>query len=794
MLRRSPALAATIVLTLALGIGANTAIFSVVNSVLLRPLEFHDPARLVAIWDHYAGAPKLGVSPAEYEQWSRQTDLFDGVGRYRHVGIGRDMNLSGGTEPVRVHTTWAGASLFPVLGVRPAAGRFFAETDASAPVALLSYRLWRDQFGADPKIVGAPIRLSSLPGAASSLNSQAFTVIGVLPAGFRLAPWADVWMTESQAGDEATNPVRHAFGVIARLKPGVDTRQVSARLESIGQRLRREHPATSGGFGFAVSGLQRDLAGNLRTALLVLLGAVTLVLLIACVNVANLLLARSTARRHELAVRIALGASRWRILRDSLTESLQLASAGGAAGLAIAYFGLNALLRFAPADSIDPASVHLDFTTLGFLFAAALATGLIFGIAPAIEAARQDPKHGLRDSGRGVTHGSGSGRNALVVVEFALAFSLLLGAGLFLRSFARLLHVDPGFQPAHVLTLRFTLSEQSYSDDQKLRAFFDRLETRLKALAGAKAVAAANALPLGSTPGNTIRFVVPGSPGMHGDVLPVAQNGLITPDYFRTLGIPLIAGRSYEARDLGQPVIIVNQSMARTFWPGENPIGKRFITGPWGANPSWSTVIGVVGDVKQFGLDSAPTNDFYSLWYGGTYLMLQTSSDPVALASAVRREIQALDPTAPVSDFASMQQIVDASSGSRRFTTALLTVFAALAVTLALIGIYGVMSWSVAQRRQEIGVRMALGADSRGILRLILGRGLRLSLIGLTIGLAGTLALSRVLASLLFEISPHDPWILGGVSLAMLAVTGAACYLPALRATEVDPLETLRAE
>ncbi len=794
MLRRSPALAATIVLTLALGIGANTAIFSVVDSVLLRPLEFRDPARLVAIWDNYAGLPKLGVSPAEYEQWSRQTGLFDGVARYRYVGAGRDMNLSGGGEPVRVHTTWASASLFSVLGVRPAAGRFFADTDASAPVALLSYRLWRDQFAGDPKIIGAPIRLSSLPGAGTNLNAQAFTVIGVLPSGFRLAPWADVWMTESQGADESTNPVRHAFGVIARLKPGVDTRQVSARLDSIGQRLRREHPATSNGFGFVVSGLQRDLAGNLRPALLVLLGAVTLVLLIACVNVANLLLARSTARRHEMAVRIALGASRWRILRDSLSESVQLAIAGGAAGLAIAYLGLNALLRFVPPDSIDPASVHLDFTTLGFLFAASLATGLIFGIAPALEAARQDPNDGLRDSGRSVTHGSSAGRSALVVAEFALAFLLLLGAGLFLRSFARLLHVDPGFQPANVLALRFTLSGQSYSDDQKLRAFFDRLETRLKTLAGVKAVALANALPLGSTRGNTIRFSVPGSHGMHGDLLPMAQNCLVTPDYFRTLGIPLIAGRSYEARDLGQPVIMVNQTMARTFWPGENPIGKRFITGPWGANPSWSTVIGVVGDVKQFGLDSEGTNDFYSLWYGGTYLLIQTSSNPLALSAAVRREIQVLDPTAPVSDFAGMQQIMDASSGSRRFTTVLLSVFAALALALALIGIYGVMSWSVAERRQEIGVRMALGADARRIFRLILGRGLRLSLIGLVLGLAGTLALSRILASLLFEISPHDPLILGGVSLAMLAVTVAACYLPALRATEVDPLDTLRAE
>src|SRR5277367_190174 len=446
MLRRSPALVATIVATLALGIGANTAIFSVVNSVILRPLPFHDPARLAAIWDTYTGQPKLGVSPAEYERWRRQTDLFADTGIYRYVGSGLDLNLTGGQDPLRVHTTWASASLFPVLGVQPGAGRFFAQSEAKAPLALLSYRLWRDHFGADPKIVGAPIQLSSLPGSALSWSAQAFTVIGVLPPDFRLAAWADIWMPEGQGADETTNPVRHAFGVIARLKPGVDIQQVQARLDAIGSELRRDHPSTSSGFGFVVTGLQRDLSGNLRPALLVLLGAVTLVLLIACVNVANLLLARSAARRHEVAVRIALGAGRWRIVRDSLRESLELAFAGGVLGLAIAYAGLIALLRFVPADSIDPASVHLDFTTLAFLFAASLVSGVIFGIAPAFEASRQDPNEGLRESGRSVARGWSTGRSALVVTEFALAFFLLLGAGLFLRSFARLLNVDPGFR------------------------------------------------------------------------------------------------------------------------------------------------------------------------------------------------------------------------------------------------------------------------------------------------------------------------------------------------------------
>jgi putative ABC transport system permease protein len=393
-----------------------------------------------------------------------------------------------------------------------------------------------------------------------------------------------------------------------------------------------------------------------------------------------------------------------------------------------------------------------------------------------------------------VTRASSAGRSALLAAEFALALVLLMGAGLFIRSFARLLNVDPGFRPQNVLTLRLALSPQAYSSDGKLQAFFERLETRLNALPGVTSVAASNALPLASTRGNAIRFDVPGSPLIRRDLLPSAQNGQVSPEYFQALGIPVLAGRTYTPDDLGKPYIIVNQTLARTYWPGESAVGKRFISGPWGPNPTWSTVIGVVGDVKQFGLDAERTNDVYFLWYGGSYLIIRTSGDPLALSSAVRREIHALDPSTPVSDFRSMQQVLDATSASRRFTTLLLSIFAAVAVALALIGIYGVMSWTVAQRRREIGVRMALGADGPSIFRLILARGVTLSAIGLAIGLAVTLALSRVLGSLLFEISPHDPWILSGVSLLMIAVAAAACYGPARRATEVDPLDTLRSE
>jgi putative ABC transport system permease protein len=786
MLRRSPIFTLTVVLTLALGIGANTAIFTVVNSVLLRPLPFHEPARLVAIWDTYQpNFPKLGVSPTEYDEWARQTDIFEEVGRYRYVVGGQEANLTGGAEPRRVQASCASSSLFRMLGVHAILGRTFQVQDdgPNAPfIALISDRLWRDYFHADPKLIGAPIQL----------QGRAFTVVGVLPPDFKLPAWADLWLPEGMAGDEISNPLRHGFGVIARLKPNVSRRQAQARLDSIGQRLGREHPKTSKNFGLTIRVLQEDLAGNVRPALLVLLGAVTFVLLIACVNVANLLLSRAATRRREVAIRIALGAGRWRIVRDSLRDSLRLSLAGGAAGLVVADAGLGALLRLAPAGTLDPSSIHLDLGSLAFLAGVSLLTGCVFGIAPALGAARLDPNEGLKEGGRGHSRGSSAGRNALVVVEFALALVLLMGAGLLIRSFARLLNVDPGFRTANLLSLRFEPSGFN-PDAQKLRTFYERLETRLESLPGVKYVTATNALPLAAERSNTQRFVVPSSPLMRPDVFPVAQRHLITPDYFRTLGIAL-RGRTYNAQDLTQPYIIVNENMARTFWPGEDAVGKRFIIGPWGPKPTWATIIGVAADVKQLGLDSERTNDFYFLWYGPTYLVLQTTSNPLALVPEVRREIQALDPSAPASDFRTMEQVLSASTGPRRFSTLLLSIFAAVALALAVIGIYGIMSWSVAQRTQEIGIRMAVGADARGILQLILGRGLKLSAAGLAIGIGATLALTRLLSTQLFEISPHDPWVFTAVSALMLAVTTAACYLPARRATKVDPIATLRAE
>lgn len=787
MLRRSPLFSLTVILTLALGTGANTAIFTVVYSVLLRALPYRDPSRLVAIWDSYQPSlPKLGVSPTEYDEWSAQTDLFEEVARYRYVPNGKESNLTGGREPWRVQPTCASSSFFSILGIRPMLGRLFEAADdapKAAPVALLSFRLWRDYFNSNANLIGAPIQL----------NGQAFTVVGVLPPDFHLPAWADLWLPQGQAGDETTNPVRHSFGVIARLRQNVSMRAVSARLESIGKRLEREHPKTSKGFGLIITGLQEDLGGNVRPALLVLQGAVTLVLLIACLNVANLLLSRSATRRREMAIRIALGAGRRRIVLQSLQESVQLSLAGGAAGLLIAFVGLRGLLALAPAELIDRSAIRIDVTTLAFLFAVSLATGIVFGVAPALQAAKQDPNDGLKEGGRTATVGSGAGRHALVIAEFALALVLLMGAGLLIRSFTRLIHVNPGFQSANVLTMGVHLSTAAYSGGQKLENFYERLETRLLSLPGVKAVAATNALPLGAAQGNPIRVSVPGSPLMRPDTFPVAQLHLITPGYFRTLGIPL-RGRTFNAQDLNQPFVIINETMARTFWPGQDAVGQRFITGPWGPNPSWSTVIGVASDVKQLGLNSEPANDVYFLSYDPKCLMIQTAYDPMSLTPAVRREIQILDPSAPVSEVRRMEQVLEASAGSRRFSTVLLSIFAGLALVLAVIGIYGVMSWSVAQRTQEIGIRMAVGASAGSVFGLIMGRGLKLGAIGLAIGLAATFTSTRVLSTLLFEIGPNDPLILSGISLLMIGATLAACYFPARRASRVDPIRTLRAE
>ncbi|MBZ5724383.1 MAG: ABC transporter permease [Acidobacteriia bacterium] len=769
MLGRAPGFTIVAVLSLALGIGANTAIFSLVYAVLLKPLPFREPARLITTWDSYLPLfPKLGVSPPELESCERQTDLFEQTAWYRYVP--KDFNLVGpGAAAVELHATIVSPGLLPLLGAAPALGRAFSAS-GSPQTVLLNDRLWKSRFGGSRAIIGQSIRL----------EDREFTIAGVMPPEFQFPKSTDIWLPPGTLmGDELTNPVRHAFGFIARLRPGVTAQQASVRLETAFRRLAAEHPKTSAGFGVRISGLQEDLTRDSRPALLLLLGAVALVLLIACGNVANLLLSRGSSRRKEIAIRTALGASAGRLIRQLLTESILLAAVGGGAGLALAAWSLAVF---------SPIPAPLDSTVLWYLLAVSLATGMVFGLAPALQARKIDPISAIKTGPAGSGQSS-MARGAVVVLEFAFALMVVIGAGILGRSLLWLLHVDGGFSPHGVLTLRISPPPAGDAD-----ALFRRIAGRLRPLPGIESVAAANTLPLIANRASALRFHVPGSPLINPDALPVAQFRAVSPEYFGALRIPLRSGRVFDERDLNQPVAIINVGMARRFWPGRDPVGIKFVTGPWGPNPNWSTIIGVAGDVKQFGLDSESSMDVYFPSLAGRYLILRTAGEPGSLAAAVEREIQASDRGLAISEVRTMDQISDESTYSRRWTTGLLAGFAGMALVLALVGIYGVTSWAVAQRTREIGIRMALGADRGQVLRMVLRYGARLCGAGLAIGLGGALALRRVLSSLAFGVSTADPAIYGGAVLLLVVAALLACYLPARRASRVAPLAALRWE
>jgi putative ABC transport system permease protein len=768
-LARAPGFSSVAVLTLALGIGANTAIFSLVHAVILKPLPFREPSRLIAAWDTYLPQfPKLGVSPAELEMWQQQTDLFEQTGWYRYVSLDLDLTAPG-AEALEVHATFISPSLQPMLGVAPVRGRGFAAHE-NPNTALISHRLWQTRFGGDPSVTGKTVRL----------NEQEFTIAGIMPAAFKFPDFADVWLPPGPLlGDQITNPVRHALGFVARLKPGITEQQAGIRLDALSKRLAAEHPKTSTGFGMRVYGLQDDLTANIRPALLMLLGSVALVLLIACGNVANLLLARASGRSREIAVRIALGAGAGRIVRQLLTESLVLAAIGGALGLMIGEWGLSMLA---------PVQTPLDSTVLLFLFGVSIFTGLAFGVAPAIQALDHSPNSVIK---AGSIPGGASSkiRGVLVVAEFALALMLVAGAGILMKSFVRLMRVDPGFSPQGLLTLRISFPPSRQPND-----LFHRIEQRVRPMPGVDGVAAANTLPLLASRANTSRFNVPGSPLINPDALPAAQLRFVSPDYFQTMRIPLLAGRTFTERDLNDLVVVINEGMAKRFWPGQDPVGKKYVLGVWGPTPTWATIIGVSGDVKQFGLDSEPSFDEYLPSLAPTYLIVHTAGDPRSLASAVRQAIHAVDSDLPVSDVRTMEDVAAESARTRRWTMGLLAAFAGLALALSLVGIYGLMSWSVAQRTREIGVRMALGAQTDQVIGMVVRYGMKLSALGLAIGLAGAFAVRRFLASLVFDVSTADPLIYGGAIALMLAVAMLACYVPARRASRVDPLIALRWE
>lgn len=795
-LSKRPGLTAVALVTLALGIGVNTAIFSAVDSVLLRPLPFKDPDRLMAVWEH---TPHLGIArnefaPANYFDLRAQNSVFEGVGAFGQLSS----NFTGEGEPEQLEGQLVTANVFPILGVAPALGRTFAADEDQKGrefVAVLSHSLWQRRFNRDPGIINRKI----------TLNGESFTVVGVMPQNFFFPEReVELWLPWAMEEGQASGRGDHYFRLVARLKSGVTREQANAEAEAIAGRLAAEYPRTNEGLGFVVNSFHQDYVGDLRQPILILFAAVGLVLLIACANVANLLLAQATTRRREIAIRLALGASRWAIARQLLTESLLLAIAGGFLGVLGAVWGVEALAKLLPESLSKLQAISVDSRVFLFTGGVTILTALAFGVIPALHAARANPGDALAETGRDIAGGL-SGRylrRVLVIAEVALAVVLLAGAGLLIRSFHRLNQVDLGFNPNNLLTMRMVLPMPKYRQADTRRAFYDDLLRRVHEIPGVEAAGINTRLPL-STSGLKFSFSIEGQTMPSDSNLPFAIYRVVNPDYFRAMGIPLQRGRVFDTRDSAEstPVFLVNRRLAEQFWPGEDPTGKRLKVGPADSPNPWVTVIGVVGDVRQAGLYGEQMAELYApyaqerrSWMSPRDLVVRTSGDAASLAGAVREAVWQVDKDQPVSNVRTMDQVFAAAVSRERFQTLLLGLFAALALVLACVGLYGVISYAVAQRTHEIGIRMALGAQPGDVLRLVLQQGMTLTFAGLVFGIAGALAVTRVMSDLLFGVTATDTLTFISVGVLLIVVAFLACYVPARRATKVDPLIALRYE
>jgi putative ABC transport system permease protein len=785
------------VLTLALGIGANTAIFSVVNAVLLKPLPFADPERLVMIWEDASriGFPQNTPAPANYLDWKTQNHSFEDMAAVNWVSF----NLTGDGEPQKVGGHAVTANLFPLLGVRPALGRGFTaeeEKPGSNKVVILSHALWQDSYGGQRSVVGQEILL----------NGEKYTVVGVMPAGFQfLESYVRLWVPLAQAPEDWANRGGHYLRVVGRIRPGVTTEQADADIKTIMARISRDHPEEAAEVGAYVQPLREQLAGDVRRPLLMLLVAVAFVLLIACANIAGLLLSRSVSRRREIAIRLALGASRWRVVRQLLTESALLSVTGGVLGLLLALWSFAFLRQLIPPTMALSTGLGLDVKVLAFTLVVSLLTGTVFGLVPALQVSKAGPGEALKQGGgRGGVGAAGSRRlrNAFVVSEVSLALVLLVGAGLLIQSLEKLRGQYSGIRPENVLTLRTILPENKYTEHAQRLAFYDAVLERVRSLPGVVSAGYTTTVPL-TWKGGTSGFTVEGRPpvsGLGND----ANHRQVTADYLQTLGIPLKAGRYLQESDApqSQPVVVINEAMARAYWPGEDVLGKRFKVGGADAQRPWLTIVGVVADVRQMGLDAPVKAEMYlpykqveyQQWFAPGYLVIRTSVEPAGLVAAVRREVYAVDPSQPVSNVETMAEILGEEAAQRQVGMTLLAVFAALALALSSLGIYGVLSFFVAQHTQEIGVRLALGAQPGSILALVLRKGMTLVLAGVGLGLCGAFALTRLMQNQLFGVSPNDPLTYAGFALLLVCVALAACLVPARRATKVDPIVALRYE
>jgi predicted permease len=799
-LAKNPGFTAVAVLTLALGIGANTAIFSVVENLLLRPLPYPQPGRLVEIANTYLPQiPKAGLSPGDYADWRKQNASFSEMGAYAKILQG--FNLTGEGEPQRIQAAYADSGLFPMLGIRPAAGRsFLPEEDraGSAPVVILGHRLWQSRFGGDQQVVGRSI----------SLDNQRYTVAGVQPAGVQLSRSADLWMPLGQFNDDLTEHVHHEFVVIGRLKPGVSLAQARDEVGRLNQQEAVAYPDAHKNFGVLVEPVEDPSAAQLRTTLLVLFGAVGLVLLIACANIVNLLLVRNAAREREVAVRTALGASPWRLIRQLLTESTLLSLLGGALGLLLAFGGLKILLAFVPAELAVLSEAGLNGWVLGFTVVVCLATGLACGLLPAVRMLRNNLAGVLKQGSKGASDaGHHRTHNLLVISEVAMALVPLIGAGLLLRSFQHLLEVDPGFRPDHVLAMEIQQPGISFAQFNKLSqedqtAYglkqalqFEEIAAQIRTLPGVKEVGGIDDLPLGTELRQATRFIIEGQPIPASGARPIAEFRTVSPSYFALLGIPLRTGRLFTEDDFKQQnTTIINETMARRFWPQGDAVGKRINLCSLDPKPCWTTIVGIAGNVHQYGLDHEPTYDVYFVGGWTPYFLVRTASDPLTIAAAATEVVHKFNPNLPVMHVMTLDRLVSDSVSPRRFSSVLVAIFAGLALLLAAIGIYGVMTYTVSRRTQEIGVRMALGAQLASVRNMILGQTLRLTLLGVGIGLAGAFIVARFLTSLLFGVGIYDPVTFLGVAALLIAVALTASYIPARRAMRVDPVVALRYE
>lgn len=791
---KTPGFTAVAIIALALGIGANTAIFSVVNAVLLRPLPYKDPDTLVHVHRMQPPIERGPISRPDFFEWRDKQEVFAAIGAYDY----QTLNLTGSDQAERIVAARVTGNFFDLFDVPPAAGRFISAADdqpGASQVAVVSYGLWQRRFGGQRDLIGQSL----------TLNGDSYTVIGIAPAGFDFPRRIELWKPAMLAEKKSTRGTNY-LKVIARLKEGVSVPQAEAQMNQIASALAEQYPANDTNLTVKIVPLLEEQVRNLRSVLLILLGTVGFVLLIACANVANLSLARAAARTREFAIRTALGANRLRIVRQLLTESLVLAIVGGALGVVFSIVGIGLLTRLAPAGLPRINEVSVDRWVLGFTFAVSLLTGVIFGLIPALQVSKPDLNEALKEGSRGSSEGQRTLlRRGLVIVEIALSLVLLISAGLLIESLKRLTEVSPGFDPSKSLAadVSFPFTPPTRGVDstnaavQQASSFLAEARRKIAELPGVRAVGAINTLPVTGRGGTNGDFKVEGKPPFNPGEEPVAEFCLVTPGYFESLGIPVIRGRTLSDADLSKKpeYVLVNETFAKSFIGDEDAIGKRVQA----LDGEFHEIIGVVGDAKQWGLDLQASAEIYfsfsqlSLGQEAT-LVVRSDNDPSALVGAVRSAIAEVNHDAPVTRVKTLTQIVDDSTASSKFNMILMTIFAGVALVMAAIGLYGVIAYSVSRQTHEIGIRMALGASRSSVLSLVLKNGMSLALIGVGVGVAAALGLTRLIASLLFGVSPTDPMTFGVIALLLTGVALVACLVPALRATRVDPMVALRYE